>query len=248
MTSLEVLKVKDIKKKIHPLDDKLHPHLPRHAFLMLLIAPPRSGKSALIANLLANPSFYNALEYWDFVYYVSPTQKFDRTTMHYLNKLENVIQIDDDDTLRNLDIFLKEIMDSQMKRLEEKDPKTGKPLEMERLLIVLDDCLGYLNANDALPNICTRYRHYNMSFIITSQSFRRLPLTIRNCANQIVLFKMNNEVEYEKLHDEYGSSFHNNFINIAKSITSKKYDFVYLNHDELKLYRNFTDLVVDAGA
>jgi len=118
MTSLEVLKVKDIKKKIHPLDDKLHPHLPRHAFLMLLIAPPRSGKSALIANLLANPSFYNALEYWDFVYYVSPTQKFDRTTMHYLNKLENVIQIDDDDTLRNLDIFLKEIMDSQMKRLE----------------------------------------------------------------------------------------------------------------------------------
>lgn len=247
MNNLEILKVKDPKYKIHPLDKNLHPHLPRHAFLMLLIAPPRSGKSALITNLLANPSFYNALEYWDFVYYISPTQNFDKTTMHYLPKLENVIQIDDHDTLLHLDKLLKEIMDGQMKRLEEKDPKTGKPLEMERILIVLDDMLGYLNSNDALPNICTRYRHYNMSFIITAQSFRKIPLVVRNCANQIVFFKLNNEKELEKIDEEYGSSYHSNFINIAKAITSTKYNFVYLNHDELKLYKNFTDLVLDAS-
>jgi len=246
--SLDVLKLKDVKKKINKLDDKLHPHLPRHAFLMLMIAPPRSGKSALIANLLANPSFYNALEYWDEVFYVSPTQKFDRTTMHYLPKLDNVIQIDDEDTLNRLDIFLKEIMDDQMKRLDEDDPKTGKKKNMQRILIILDDCLGYLNTNNALPNICTRYRHYNMSFIITSQSFRRLPLVIRNCANQVVFFKMNNEQEVEKLFEEYGSAYHNNFVQIAKKITSQKYNFVYLNHDELKLYKNFSDLVLDAAA
>lgn len=246
--SLDVLKLKDVKKKINKLDDKLHPHLPRHAFLMLMIAPPRSGKSALIANLLANPSFYNALEYWDEVFYVSPTQKFDRTTMHYLPKLDNVIQIDDEDTLNRLDIFLKEIMDDQMKRLDEDDPKTGKKKDMQRILIILDDCLGYLNTNNALPNICTRYRHYNMSFIITSQSFRRLPLVIRNCANQVVFFKMNNEQELEKLFEEYGSAYHNNFIQIAKKITSEKYNFVYLNHDDLKLYKNFGDLVLDCAA
>jgi hypothetical protein len=246
--SLDVLKLKDVKKKINKLDDKLHPHLPRHAFLMLMIAPPRSGKSALIANLLANPNFYNALEYWDEVFYVSPTQKFDRTTMHYLPKLDNVIQIDEEDTLNRLDIFLKEIMDDQMKRLDEDDPKTGKKKEMQRILIILDDCLGYLNTNNALPNICTRYRHYNMSFIITSQSFRRLPLVIRNCANQVVFFKMNNEQELEKLFEEYGSAYHNNFIQIAKKITSEKYNFVYLNHDDLKLYKNFSDLVLDAAA
>jgi len=246
--SLEVLKLKDIKKKINKLDDKLHPHLPKHAFLMLMIAPPRSGKSALIANLLANQNFYNALEYWEEVFYVSPTQKFDRTTMHYLPKLDNVIQIDDEDTLNRLDIFLKEIMDDQMKRLDEVDSKTGKQKEMQRILIILDDCLGYLNTNNALPNICTRYRHYNMSFIITSQSFRRLPLVIRNCANQVVFFKMNNEQEVEKLFEEYGSAYHNNFVQIAKKITSQKYNFVYLNHDELKLYKNFSDLVLDAAA
>ena len=248
MSSLQVLKVKDPKKKINKLDEKLHPHLPRHAFLMLLVAPPRSGKSALIANLLANKSFYNALEYWDEVYYVSPTQKFDRTTMHYLPKLDNVIQIDDHDDLLHLDFLLKNIMDNQMKRLEEKDPETGKPLEMERILIVLDDMLGYLNSNDALPNICTRYRHYNLSFIITAQSFRKIPLVIRNCANQVVFFKLNNEKELEKIVEEYGDLYHKDFTNISKMITDTKYNFVYLNNDDLKMYKNFTDMVLDAGA
>jgi hypothetical protein len=246
--NLEVLKVKDPKYKVNKLDIKLHPHLPRHAFLMCIIAPPRSGKSALIANLLANPSFYNALEYWDDVYYISPTQKFDKTTKHYLSKLDNVIQIDEHNELTHLDVLLKDVMDSQMARLEQTDPKTGKPLEMERVLIILDDMLFYLNTNDALPAICTRYRHYNMSFIITTQSFRKLPLVVRNCANQIIFFKLNNEKELEKIDEEYGSSFHNNFTQMAKMITSKKYDFVYLNQDELKMYRNFTDLVLDAGA
>jgi hypothetical protein len=87
-----------------------------------------------------------------------------------------------------------------------------------------------------------------MSFIITTQSFRKLPLVVRNCANQIIFFKLNNEKELEKIDEEYGSSFHNNFTQMSKMITSKKYDFVYLNQDELKMYRNFTDLVLDAGA
>jgi hypothetical protein len=59
---------------------------------------------------------------------------------------------------------------------------------------------------------------------------------------------MNNEQELEKLFEEYGSAYHNNFIQIAKKITSEKYNFVYLNHDDLKLYKNFGDLVLDAAA
>jgi hypothetical protein len=245
--SLEVLKVKDPKHKINKLDVKLHPHLPRHAFLMCIIAPPRSGKSALIANLLANPSFYNALEYWDSVMYIGPTQKFDKTTKYYLAKLDNVIQVDDHNELTHLDILLKDVMDSQMERLEQIDPKTGKPLEMERILIVLDDMLGYLNANDSLSNLCTRYRHYNISIIITAQSFRKIPLVIRNCTGHIVFFKLNNEKELEKITDEYGDLYHKDFTQISKMITDTKYNFVYLDNENLKLYKNFTDLVIDAG-
>jgi hypothetical protein len=244
--SLEILKIKDFKKKTHPLDAKLHPHLPRASFLMCLIAPPRSGKSALIANMLANPAFYNALEYWDWIYYVSPTQSHDNST-RYLTKLENVIQIDDHEELMNLDVILKDLMDGQMKRLQEKDPKTGKPLEMERILIVLDDMLGYLTQNESLSNLCTRYRHYNFSIIITSQSFRKIPLVIRNCTGHIVFFKLNNEKELEKITEEYGELYHSNFTEIARKITETKYNFVYLDNENLKMYRNFTDLILDAS-
>jgi len=58
---------------------------------------------------------------------------------------------------------------------------------------------------------------------------------------------LNNEKELEKIVEEYGDMYHSNFMDIAKKITSKKYDFVYLNNDELKLYRNFTDLILDAS-
>lgn len=245
--SLEVLKVKNPKNKPNKLDEKLHPHLPRSNFIMLLIAPPKSGKSVLIANLLANPNFYNALEYWDEVLYVSPTSRYDKTTQHYLSKLDNVIQIDEHEELMRLDILLKEIMDSQKALLEEDDPKTGKKKEMKKILIILDDMLFYLNANDSLPAIATKYRHFHLDFMIAAQSFRKIPLVIRNCSNQVVFFKLNNERELEKIDDEYGSLFSPQFTQIAKKITAKKYDFCYLNLDELKMYHNFDTLVLDAG-
>jgi zona occludens toxin (predicted ATPase) len=92
-----------------------------------------------------------------------------------------------------------------------------------------------------------KYRHFHLDFMIAAQSFRKIPLVIRNCANQIVFFKLNNERELEKIDDEYGSLFSPQFIQIAKKITAKKYDFCYLNLDELKMYHNFDTLVLDAG-
>lgn len=126
--SLKILKVKDPKGKINPLDEKLNPNLPRHPFTKFIISPPRSGKSVLIANELANPSFYNALEYWTTVYYCSPTQLFDKTAMYYLPKLDNVIQIDDHNDLMRIDILLESIMKNQMKLLTEDDPVSETPI------------------------------------------------------------------------------------------------------------------------
>ena len=111
--SLEVLKVKDIKTKVHKLDKKLKDPLPKHALLMLLIAPPRSGKSALIANLIANSNFSNGVEYWDNIYYCSPTQDFDNTTKKYLKKMDNVIQISEHSDLVHLESILKDIIDKK---------------------------------------------------------------------------------------------------------------------------------------
>ena len=238
--SLEVLKVKDIKTKVHKLDKKLKDPLPKHAFLMLLIAPPRSGKSALIANLIANPNFYNGVEYWDNIYYCSPTQDFDNTNKKYLKKMDNVIQISEHSDLVHLESILKDIIDKQ-KELDEKKE------EKERILIILDDCVGYMDKNEALANLCTRYRHYGISIIITSQQYRKIPLIIRNCAGHIIFFKLNNSKELDKIDSEFGENYSDEFVKLAHHCTDKKYDFCYLNNEEMKVYHKFDTLVLDAS-
>lgn len=246
--SLEILKVKDPKHKVNKLDEKLHPHLPRHPHTLLIVSQPRSGKTCLLINLLSNPTFYNCLEYWQEVLYCSPTQKFDKTAMHVLPKLDNVIQIDDHNELQRLDILLDDIKERQMKRLDEDDPKTGKKKEMERILIIFDDCLSYLKDNDSLSYFITKFRHFNCSIWITTQSFRKIPGVIRNCIGNVIHHKLSNEKELIKLDEEYGCNFSPNYMEISKQITKEKYDFVYMDNENLKLYHNFTDLVLDAAA
>ena len=245
--SLAVLQVKPPPGKPHPLDLTLNPILPRHAFVMLVISPPRSGKSSLVANILVNPQFYNALEYWETVYFFSPSQKFDKTTNMYLPKLENVISIDDHEELSRLDILLKGIMDEQIKISEEDDPITGKKKAMPRILLVFDDCLGYLTTNQALANMITRHRHFSASVIICAQSFRRIPLVIRNCAGNIIFHRLNNKSELQKIDDEYGSNYTDDFQKIATAVTSKKYDFIYMENEELKMYHNIDKLIIDSA-
>ena len=246
-TNLDILKVKDPKSKPNPLDEKLHPNLPRHPHTLLVISQPRSGKTVLLSNMLANQNYYNCQEYWDEVIFCSPTQKFDKTAMNVLPKLNNVMQIDDHNDLQRIDVILNDIKERQMKRLEEKDPKTGKPLDMERILIIFDDCLSYLKDNESLSYFITKFRHFNCSIWITSQSFRKIPAVIRNCVGHVIHHKLANVHELEKIDEEFGSNFHPNYMELSKAITNKKYDFVYMDNENLKLYHNFQDLVLDAA-
>jgi len=247
MNSLKILKVKDPKGKINPLDEKLHPHLPRHPFTKFYVSSPRSGKTSCILNELMNPAFYNALEYWTTVYYCSPTQLFDKTLAHALPKLENLIQIDDHHDLMRIDILLESIMKSQMKLLSEDDPVTGKKKEMERICIIFDDCLGYLQSNESLSYFITKFRHFSCSVYITSQSFRKIPKVIRNCVGNVCFHKLANEKELEAIFEEYGCCFHPDFKNMAKKITNTKYNFCYLDNENLKMYQNYDTLVLDAA-
>jgi len=134
-----------------------------------------------------------------------------------------------------------------MKKLDEIDPITGKKREMDRILLVFDDCLSYLKDNDSLGYFISKFRHYSCSVWQVTQSFRKLPPIIRNCAGHVVHFSLANEFELQKLDEEYGCQFGKNYQQLAKAITKKKYDFVYMDLENLKLYHNFNTLVLDAG-
>ena len=232
---LNILPVKKPNEKPHELNEVLLPA----PFLLAIVAPPRAGKSNLIINLICNSEFYRGNKkdhYFDDIYYCSPTQSFDKTTSSALKMLDNVVQIDDLDQLYHLDIVLRQLMAEQS---AEEDLTKRK-----KILIVLDDCIGIMEKNKEIALLSTKYRHYSISMIVVGQSYRKIPLLIRNCATGLVMFSLANGREVEKVFEEIGSGFPD-FYSMYEYSTEKKYNFLFCNIEHQKVYHNFTELLYD---
>jgi hypothetical protein len=233
--SLDVLKVKKDNFKLDLRDANLNPVLAKHSFIQLLIAPPKSGKSNLIGNFLCNSNFYG-LDYWDEIIYFSPTADVDKTTNSFLKKMDNVTQISDHESLKNINYLIREIINEQM--------ESGLD-NRERKLLVFDDCVGYFDKSDALGDLSTRYRHYSISVLICSQQYRKIPLILRNCATSLIFFNLNNDKEFAKIFDEFGHSFGMDFLSVVLPHLKEPFSFIYLNKEDQKVYSKFDKLLID---
>ena len=109
---LEILKVKDVKNTVHKLDKHLDPILPRHPWMECIIAPPRSGKTCYLMNKIFR--LYPD-DYFDEIFYVSPSQLHDNTCKELLPKKENLIQITETEDIQNLPTLIEELIKSQKK-------------------------------------------------------------------------------------------------------------------------------------
>ena len=229
-SGLKVLEIKTPKKKlIRPLPPE---PLPPACFLMGLVSPPRSGKSALIMNLIANSNMYGR-KYFDEVIYCSPSQNFDETTRHVLPKLDYVTQIDDIDMLENCDTLIKSVMMAQAKEKLEERPN---------ILIVLDDMAGTLEKNKVLQKLCTKYRHFGISIIVSVQHYKSLPTMIRTSMTCFIHFHIPNEVDYKKMCEEIHCQFESGE-EMGKIATEKRYNFAFINLEHAAFYHNFETLL-----
>ena len=223
MNELKILKVKDLIEKDTRFD-KLNPVLLKPPFLLVMNGSVRSGKSNLIVNLIYNNNFYKKI--FDNIVYISPTVYIDNTLQH----------LDDDDVLKfdnpeKLDDILKTVVESQNEDNHKK----------EHTLIIIDDCLP-LKRGSYLTYLATRYRHFRISLIITSQDYRSVPNIIRANASGYLIFKTSNKKEYKKLEDEFGSLFEN-FEELYEMCTNKLYSFMFINLRNLNVYSDFEKLV-----
>jgi hypothetical protein len=233
--SLDVLKVKKDNFKYDEKDLKLNPILAKHCFIQLLVAPPKSGKSNLVGNILCNSNFYG-LDYWDEIIYFSPTCDIDKTAKSFLDKMENVTKISDHDDLKNIDNMIRSIVQEQ---------KEANVDDRERKLLVFDDCIGYFDKSSALAYLATRYRHYNISVIICSQQYKKIPLIMRNCATSIIYFNLGNKKEFEKIFDEFGRCFGEDFLEMTLPHLKERYSFIFINIEDQKVYSNFNKLLME---
>jgi hypothetical protein len=71
-------------------------------------------------------------------------------------------------------------------------------------LLIVEDSLGLFRPKSKLSFLFTRHRWYNLSVIISSQSFRVVPPVIRNNCVLNFMFPTNNK-ELKKLEEEFNN-------------------------------------------
>ena len=230
MSGLPILEVKKPKQTPDTAPDPL----PSHAFLWAWVSPPRSGKSNALMTLIGASHMYGR-DYFDEIYMLSPSQKFDNSTRHVLPKLDNVVQIDDPDTLDNADVIVRAIMKQQAD-----DP----PEERKKVLIILDDMAGTLEKNKILQKLCCKYRHYSISILISVQQYKSVPVMIRNSLTCFTHFHIPNEKEYTKMNEEIHDRFPNG-AELARMATQKRYNFCFINIEKATMWHNFDTCLYD---
>ena len=197
-------------------------------FLMVIVGPCRSGKGVYLMNLLLNKNL-GYREHFDNIIYISPTLPSDKTGK-ILYKDDDITKITDN--LEHLNDILRVIVDDQKE-------------SEESLLVVIDDCLGLLGSNNSyFSTLCSKYRHYNMSLIVTTQNFRSVPLICRSNASAYVLFKSHNKKEIEKLEEELGGQY-DRFLDLYNKGTDEKYSFLYLDTEKVTAWKKYDELLYE---
>ena len=229
MSKLKILAAKKSKpKEIFNIDKNLL----QPPFNSVIISPTCSGKSTIILNLIKNDNFYKKVFEPHNIYYFSPSVMIDET-LNAIAEDEDIIKFDDDDDLSNADNILRAI-ELEQKNKPEKDRK--------HILIVYDDMLPYLKPTSYIGKLFTKSRHYKISCILTSQHYTSAPLKCRNNSQMILISKLYNESELEKVNHELGANF-KDFLKYYNMCVNELYGFIYCDFRDMKLFKNFEKLL-----
>ena len=193
--------------------DDIHENLPQMPSLVLLIGSVRSGKSNLITNLFCNPEFYK--DKFDTVRIVSTTLHTD----HKGKILDKFFDCSD----QYDDMIIENIKKVQSEYTDEVRPTYA---------LVLDDVLTKdFSKNNAVSFFATRFRHYLDMYVIATQSFRAVSGLIRNNATNIIICRLQNMKEREKVAEEYGPMVggEDNFNMLYDQVHSKPYQYLVLD-------------------
>ncbi len=226
MSKLEILKVKSIPEHNSTFDD-LDDRLLKPPFLLVVNGSVRTGKSTLIMNLIYNKHFYK--NRFAKIIFISPTSLNDLTLKH-LAEDDDIMKISEN--LEKIDDIMKIIITEKDKDDEERG---------QHYLCIFDDMLGYVKPKSYVSYLCSRFRHFKLSLVFTSQGFRSIPLIIRTNASAYLLFRTTNKKEYKKYVEEF-EGVYEHFEELYEYATKHPYHFLYLNLRDGSAHHNFDGL------
>lgn len=169
--------------------------------LLLIVSPPRTGKSNLLLSLLGNSNFLKF--YYKNIYFIGSSIKQDITLKPLVDYYSNTYDYLNNSVIDNIVNF------QNQQDIELKD----------NCAIIIDDALSLVNFSSSgkqsrsLNSLAGNYRHILGSrnrgglLCISTQKVKSIPTNLRCCANVIVLGRISNRSEIEILIDLYADVF-----------------------------------------
>jgi len=226
---LKIYKVKDLedKGKYPPLN----PILPQPPFLLVGYGSVRSGKTNSLINMMRRKDMYGT-EYWDDVLVISNTAKNDPKMYKFMG---DAFRVEDHYENRMITDLI-----AQQKSYDREDMPTQ--------LLILDDIISKdfkKSSGNAINSLATRFRHYEMSIMIFVQSARAVSNMIRSNATNILIYRQQSNLEWDKLKEEYSDLASKNFELYYKIAMMEDYNFLYIDGQKnpAHFYSGFSELL-----
>ena len=120
--------------------------------------------------------------------------------------------------------------------------------DMPTSLLILDDIISKdfkKSSGNAINSLATRFRHYEMSIMIFVQSARAVSNMIRSNATDILIYRQQSNMEWDKLQEEYSDLAPKNFANYYKISQMERYNFLYIDAQQnpAHFYSGFSELI-----
>tara|TARA_R100001594_G_scaffold145525_1_gene195820 strand:+ start:2348 stop:3112 length:765 start_codon:yes stop_codon:yes gene_type:complete len=226
---LKIYKVKDLEDKAkYP---PINPILPQPPFLLIGYGSVRSGKTNSLINMMRRKDMYGT-DYWDQVLVISNTAKNDPKMYKFMGE---AFQLEDHYENRMID----DLVNSQKKYDRE---------DMPTQLLILDDIISRdfkKSSSNAINSLATRFRHYELSIMIFVQSARAVSNMIRSNATDILIYRQQSNLEWDKLKEEYSDLAPKNFEKYYAISQMERYNFLYIDAQQnpAHFYSGFSELL-----
>ena len=116
-------------------------------------------------------------------------------------------------------------------------------------LLILDDVGASLKKKEVsflLKKIIFNRRHLRCHIVCLVQSYISLPLEIRKLSTNVIAFKPS-KPEAENLFRELFETKHDMMGKIIKYVYKKHGDYLFLNVDTQRMYKDFDEIIIDEG-
>ena len=227
---LQLYRVKD-KNESHGTKKKLMFNIP---FRLLCVAKSQQGKTSFISNILLqdHPEFYGKDFEGENVFIFSPT-----LTDYKLRTIISQLEVPDENLFDELDM---DMVDAVYQLIKEDYESCIKNKEkVKNYLIIIDDCMDKLKEagkRNPLDKLASNSRHQNVSYIITSQFFSKIPPVVRANSNAVVIWETSDKI-LESVADEHAITSHKAFKKMFRDNIEDNHDFLIINYTNKKKER-----------